>query len=305
MWEFIATTPDRLDRSLRNQVFPGHEWLSRAAWDALFSEGRVTVNGRRVGKPGAPLAVGDLVRVFFPGPLGLQKEAPARALWLADDRSWGVFDKPVGIATVPLLPWETETFAARVAGFAADLGLEFSSLSAPPALEGGLVQRLDRDTSGVLMSAFTGEAKARLRDQLGTGRIEKTYLALVERAPPEGEHVLFFPESHGVRVKVSSARPKEEAEEARVTVEIYKKSSEGALVLVRTCQGRRHVVRASLQALGSPLVGDAAYGGSPRTPHHQLHALSLRVPGVAASLEAPPPESFLVTASELGVSYSG
>jgi 23S rRNA pseudouridine1911/1915/1917 synthase len=281
MWEFQASHADRLDRSLRDQRFPGAEWLSRQAWDWLFSNGRVTVNGRKAVKAGANLSPGDAVRVDAPEPLGLLPHGePARVVWEGD--GFGVFDKPVGIDTVAQLPWDQSAFASRVAAHA---GPGFAALAEPPSMEGGLVQRLDRDTSGLVCAAFSREAKRELRELFTAGKVAKTYDALVTAPPEAGE----------ARVWLG---PKEEAEEIALTLEIYKKSPRGAWLRVRTRVGQRHVVRAGLAALGAPLFGDALYGGDAGVEHHQLHAFRLELP---QRFEASPPDSFLASAAKLGL----
>lgn len=298
MWEFKAAKADRLDRTLREQGFAGREWLSRQAWEWLVEHGRITVNGRKAAKAGANLAPGDAVRVDLPGPLGLSPAGSAEPVWMAPDGSWGVFDKPVGVDTVALLPWDQCAFASRVASYAVAHGLAFAALATPPAMEGGLVQRLDRDTSGLVSAAFTAAAKARLRE-LFSGAVGKTYDALVKQAPAAGEHRVWLAKESGARVRAWST-PHAEAEEVSLTVEVYKSSSSLAWLRVCTRFGRRHVVRAGLAALGAPLVGDALYGGSAQAPHHQLHAGALEIPG-APRIEVAPPESFLASAAALGL----
>ena len=307
MWDFTVQTPDRLDRALKQQVFPGSVWLSRQVWERILEEGRVRVDGRLVKKGGTVLSAGAKVSVDLPA-LGLQP-APSRAplVWASPERDFAVFFKKAGIATYPLFPWENGTLANEIAAFVEAegwMGAEaFAGLSAPPVLEGGLVQRLDRDTSGLVCCAFTAAAKQRFR-KLFSGDVEKTYLAIVRRpaSVPDGHHRLYFRGSEAPTVQaLREEKPGTQA--ATLEVSLKAQSAAHALVEVKTRFGLRHVVRAGMAALGAPLVGDTAYGGSNEASFHQLHAYRLSVPGFPP-FEVAPPESFLACARSLGLEFS-
>lgn len=304
MLEFRAEKADRLDRSLRHRDFAGAEWLSRQAWDWLLEHGHVTVNGRKALKAGANVNAGDEIRVAFPGPLGLTPSNPAALVWAAPDRSLALFDKPVGIDSVPLLPWDGSSFASQAAAFAVGEGgisaEAFAALAPAPQLEGGLLQRLDRDTSGLIAVAFTKAAKTRARDLFAAGKIEKDYLALVAAPFRAGVYRAWLADSSGARVRAFAEKPRSEAEEVSLQVEVLKDSARGALLRVRTRFGRRHVVRASLAAFGAPLVGDRTYGGPETEPFHQLHASAI-VGLSPGRVEVDPPQSFLDSAERLGL----
>lgn len=167
MWNFVTAKSDRLDRALRAQAFPGSEWMSRQAWECALHDGRVKVAGRVCKKGGAEVPPHTEIEVDLPA-LGLTlAERPPPLVWAAPGGALAVFNKPAGMDTYPLFPWETGTLANAVARYAEEsAGLApgaFAALSAPPVLEGGLLQRLDRDTSGLVCSAFTKEAKAAYR----------------------------------------------------------------------------------------------------------------------------------------------
>lgn len=308
--EFHVSKADRLDRVLRESGIEGSEWLSRQAWDWLIENGHVFVNGRKCLKAGTSVGAGDSVRVDVPVPLGLQPAGePPVPVWAAPDRSFAVFNKPPRQASLPIFPWDQTSFASRVAAFAEESGwLEagaFSRLAPPPSLEGGLLQRLDNDTSGLIAAAFTPERKAACRPLFSGAKFEKTYLALVTQPPSEGEKRLWL-SGAGAKVKAVLAEPKGESEPSSIHVRVLKRGAGGALVEVRTRFGGRHIVRAGLAALGAPLLGDALYGGAAGAPHHQLHASALKLlepaafPGFPA-LECPPPESFLDSGARLGL----
>jgi 23S rRNA pseudouridine1911/1915/1917 synthase len=313
MREFIASKSDRLDRLLRSAGLEGSEWLSRAAWDALIESGRVEVNGRVWRKAGAGVPAGAQVRVTSQEPWGLFPAGESAVpLWRDPARKLALFHKECGVDSVAHLPWDQSAFANRVARFleqeSAGSSAAFATLAEPPALEGGLLQRLDRDTSGILAVAFDAATKQLFRDLLSRGRLEKTYLALVrgELGRLEGRQSVHYASQGGSRVRAwREERPGAEA--AELVLRILRSAGDAALVEVRTSQGLRHVVRAGMAALGAPLVGDVLYEGSPEAPHHQLHASRLKLldpsawPGFPSDLEVPPPTDFLGVQASLGL----
>lgn len=299
MWEYRAQKADRLDRILREQN--ASPWMSRQAWEKALESGLVRVNGRVARKAGEQVSPQALVSVDLPE-LGLKAEEPApRPVWENPDGSLAVFYKEAGIPTHPIYPWESGSFANRLEQFAQGAGRAFASLAAPPSLEGGLLQRLDRDTSGLITAAFTPEAKALYR-KVFSGEVSKGYWAIVSGSV-SGAKQVYFPQSTGPKV---AARLEGREGDVKVQFEVRVLAGSGAhsLLEVRTSQGLRHVVRAGMSALGSPLVGDALYGGSNLAPFHQLHAQSLKIPGFS-EISASAPQSFLDCAERLGLHYSG
>lgn len=303
MWEFSPSKSDRLDRLLRKQsVSP---WISRHAWEALLEGGRVRVNGRVVKKAGEVVAEGSAVAVDLPR-LGLHPgERPAVLVWRSADGSLGVFNKEAGMPSYPLLPWETSTLANGIARFVEENRLmtaeAYALLADPPVLEGGLLQRLDTHTSGLLATAFTREAKAKYREVF-SGSVLKAYLAIVEGSISPQKGAVYFSASSGEKVSASRAQ-KADGTPVELQLEPLSRNAGHSLVRVRTSQGLRHVVRAGMAALGHPLVGDALYGGSTAAAaHHQLHADSLQIPGFSL-ISSSPPESFLAVLEKLGLDY--
>lgn len=307
MWNFVTAKSDRLDRALRAQGFPGAEWMSRQAWERALHDGRVRVAGRVCKKGGTDVPAHTEIAVDLPETLGLiPAETAPPLVWAAADGSLAVFDKSAGIDSYPLFPWETGTLTNGLARYAETrAGLApgaFAALSAPPVLEGGLLQRLDRDTSGLVCSAFTKEAKVAYR-KVFSGEARKGYLALVGGVPAEGSSEIFFGGGEQARVRAeTNARPG--FAPATLAVKVRARGAAASLVEVETSQGLRHVVRAGMAALGHPLVGDALYGGPAAAPFHQLHAAWLRLPGLP-EWRVGPPESFLSTAAGLGLEYRG
>lgn len=158
------------------------------------------------------------------------------------------------------------------------------------------VHRLDKGTSGVLLVARSQEARADLQRQFERGEIEKTYLALVDGAPPSDKGVIDLPLEKARKGKFRPARSG--GHPARTDYEVVWKRDGTTLLLCRPATGRTHQIRVHLAAIGCPLDSDPLYGnrrGKPsEEPFLTLHAwrIRFRKPGGEESIEveAPRPE---------------
>jgi 23S rRNA pseudouridine1911/1915/1917 synthase len=303
MWEISVKKADRLDRLLRAAAIS--PWMSRQAWEAAIEEGWIRIGNRILRKPGEVIGAGSNVEAHLP-PLGLNPDpTPAELVWREGDLA--VFNKSPGVPTYPLLPWETGTLANGIARELDARGIlnpaAFAALADPPVLEGGLLQRLDRDTSGLVTVAFTKEAKAAYR-QVFSGKVDKGYLAITAGAQAfaSGNYEVNFLPGGAAKVAASLVA-KPGAVAVSFDVKVLASGRDAQLLEARTSHGLRHVVRAGLSALGAPLVGDELYGGAKLAPFHQLHAHSLKIPGLA-EITSSPPKSFLDCLESLGLHYS-
>ena len=263
---------DRLDRALA-RLFG----VSRGRAMEWIAEDRVRVDGRRAAK-GAQVGPGARVSVRRP-PLDApapQPELPVRIVHA--DGQVVVADKPAGMPSHPLKPGETGTAANALVG-------RFPELASvgPAPREGGLVHRLDTDTSGLLLAARTDAAHALLRAQFAARTVEKGYLALVAGELHAGGEidVPLAHDPHDAR-KVRAASDPEwaEAHEARPASTRFTPALRRAgftLVDVEIATGVLHQIRAHLAFIGHPLAGDALYGGPelPGLSRHFLHAARL------------------------------
>jgi 23S rRNA pseudouridine1911/1915/1917 synthase len=140
------------------------------------------------------------------------------------------------------------------------------------------VHRIDRPVSGVLLLARTSKAAARLAGQFHAGRVEKTYLALVEGDPPAEagsleDHLAKDPATNRVRLAAASDPA---ARFARLRYRSLGKRAAGTLLEVRLETGRSHQIRVQLAAIGCPIVGDLRYGSCrPLGRSMALHAAEL------------------------------
>ncbi len=263
----------RLDAVLA-ELSPGR---SRAAWQKAVRRGQVRLDGRRVLRSNLRLQPGSRLQV--PG-----QEAPVASqspelVVLHEDDHILVLDKPAG-----LLTHGTER---RPEPNLAQLAAErFGRL---PLLMGeerpGIVHRLDRNTSGVIVLARTAAAMEELRGAFRERRVRKEYLALVHGRPEatgfECDEDLGPREGHPDK---QECRPRGEGKTARTGVVLEEQLGELSLLRCRPHSGRRHQIRVHLSARGLPIVGDPMYrpkgtpalpSGAPRLRRHALHADSL------------------------------
>ncbi|TMA17983.1 MAG: RluA family pseudouridine synthase [Deltaproteobacteria bacterium] len=251
--------------------------VSRGRAREWIAEGRVRIDGRRAPK-GAPVQPGARICVERPPP---DQPAPEPLLPIRivhADAHLIVADKPAGMPSHPLKPGERGTAANALVG-------RFPELAhvGPAAREGGLVHRLDADTSGLLLAARTEAAHAMLRAQFTARSVEKGYLALVTGEIHAGGEIA-LPLLHDPRDprKMQAASDAQFAEEhgARAAVTRFapvERRGGFTLLEVEIPTGVMHQIRAHLAFIGHPLAGDALYGGPdlPGLSRHFLHASRL------------------------------
>lgn len=291
----------RIDRFLKERL----PQLSRREIAFWIQEQRILRNGRPVRK-GAILREGDRLTLQIPfsasgASVVPEPDLPLRILW--EDPFLAAVDKAPGMPTHPLLGGEGGTVAnGLIARYPEMGGIGFSPR------EAGLLHRLDRDTSGVLLAARTSSAFERLRLEFEQGRVVKIYFALVQ-GRPEPEGVIDLPVAsrarRGRRVEVvrdqGAARGLRWLSPAKTYFRVVRAYRGCALVRLRMSTGARHQLRAHMAFLGHPVVGDDLYGrdAAGRPPcgnpaRHLLHAAEMRLfhpsDGRPIRIRAPLPE---------------
>lgn len=262
---------------------------SKAQLQKLVRLGRVLVDGQVQARSHLTLRAGQRVRVFFeappkPGPSASAAAAAAAAEveWLHVDEALVVLNKPVGLLVQPNEKQQRDTVADL-------LVRRFGPIEAAPRGEkAGLVHRLDRETSGVLLAARTREAQLFLVDEFRQRRVEKRYLALVHGVPKVDRFDVDL--ALGQHPKYEDVqRPDPRGAPALTRCEVLERfpragGGEGrALILCRPESGRRHQIRVHLAAVGHPIVGDKLYrpegrsSASKELASHALHAAEIRV----------------------------
>jgi 23S rRNA pseudouridine1911/1915/1917 synthase len=263
---FIASERDvRLDKYVCQQL----PELSRARVQKLIAEGRITVNGRAA-KPGLKLNIGDRLEVIIPPTppeKPLPEAIPLNIIYEDDDLL--VLDKPAGLTVHPAPGHPGHTLVnALLAHFPhlADTG---------DALRPGIVHRLDKDTSGLMLVAKNSSAQADLAGQFKSHSVTKAYLALVKGhlTPEEGIIEAAIGRDPRNRKKMAVVAL---GREARTEYRVIKYIGDYTLLEVRPQTGRTHQIRVHLGAIGFPVVGDKIYGvKSPFLSRQFLHACRL------------------------------
>jgi len=296
----------RLDKALA-AAFPS---LSRARLQALLAEGAVTRDGQPISS-GSAKAQAGLYAVVLP-PVApatpLPEAIPLTVLY--EDADLIVIDKAPGMAAHPAPGCETGTLVNALLAHCGDSLSGIGGVARP-----GIVHRLDKETSGVMVAAKTDRAHQGLSALFATHDIERTYIALTRGAPtPEkGRIQTLIGRSPHDRKKMAVL--KGGGREA-VTDYVVQKTfgqpakASGAPMAARVActlhTGRTHQIRVHMASKGSPLLGDPVYGsGSPAAPvrtavaeagltRQALHAAVLGfvhpVTGEALRFETPPPE---------------
>jgi 23S rRNA pseudouridine1911/1915/1917 synthase len=267
----------------------------------LCSEGRVTVDGERCLDPATRISPDAIVAVNEQGPR-LEKGPLAKSAIVFFDRDLVVVDKPAGMLTVADEPGNkdtlveyTRTLLRRMGGSGKDAGL-------------GVVHRLDKETSGVMVFARTAEAKRVLAAQFRAHDIERVYHAIAHGAVAEAhvESHLVLDRGDGLRGSHGHFRrargdPTSEARRSITHVRPIAALSGATLVECRLETGRQHQIRIHLSELGHPLVGERVYirdytGARIEAPRTMLHARTLGFAhprsGERVSFEREVPEDF-------------
>lgn len=271
-FRFDKKTPERLDKFLVGLL----QEFSRSRIQGLIADGFVDVNGQAAKKAGQTLESGFIVTVRIPptSPTDLIAEnIPLDILFENDDLI--VVNKPAGMVVHPAAGHSSGTLVNAVLGY-------------DPELEGiggeerpGVVHRLDKETSGLILLAKNERAHRWLQDQFRLRKVEKTYLALVDGKPPTPsgrvEAYIGRDPSHRKRMAiVSESRGRESISEYK-TVENFKGHT---LLEFHPVTGRTHQIRLHCAFLGCPIVGDEIYGkrhSSIELGRHFLHAYRLKI----------------------------
>ncbi len=268
------------------------ENLSRSCCRRLIEEGRVKVNGAAK-KPGYVLRDGDLVDLDAPG-AGSEQEGFEKFVLFEDEALLAVA-KPAGLAVHPNpAAWEKNPKAALIG----EPTLVSMLYAARPAMAEaglerlGLVHRLDRDTSGLMLIAKTPEAQASLTDGFRERLMDKTYVGAVAGVPPDSG-VIDAPIGRASGFK--KIKVWEYGRDALTEYELKEKGRGCALLHIHPKTGRTNQIRIHLANIGHPILGDKLYGG-PYAARMLLHSLSLAFAhpytGRRTTLKAPLPADF-------------
>jgi len=278
IYNFIADEPGaRLDKYISQKCSE----LSRTYIQKLISDGHITVNDRTA-KAGLKLNIGDRLTVIIPSaaPSPLSPEAiPLNIIYEDDDLL--VIDKPAGLAIHPAPGHPSHTLVNAVLSYLPTLP------DTDDSLRPGIVHRLDKDTSGVMLVAKNRQAQANLIDQFKTHSVVKAYLVLVKGHLTPESGVIEAPIGRDPRNRKRMAVATK-GREARTQYNVVKYIGNYTLLEVKPETGRTHQIRVHLSAIGYPVVGDAVYGAKSDYLSRQfLHAsrLGFHLPSTGEYIE--------------------
>ncbi len=295
----LLITPEnagqRLDRALRDAV----PELSRAVLQKAVLAGHCQVDGLPVTRPDTKTRLGQHVVLHLPHAENTlaAEEGHLELLW--QDASLVVCNKPAGLTVHPCPSCPEHTLVQRLLG-------RFPQLARLDGLRPGIVHRLDKDTSGLLLAALHEAARLALSAAFARREVRKEYLALVSGLPPEqgecrealGRHptakvkMAVLPEAHGGKFAHTAWRRLWHTPDKKVS-----------LLAVRIHTGRTHQIRVHLAHLGHPLLGDRLYAPAAvrdLAPRQMLHAWRLAFihpdSGEEMRFACPPPEDMPLAA---------
>jgi 23S rRNA pseudouridine1911/1915/1917 synthase len=288
----------------RLDVFLAAHAGSRAAAQRLIDAGAVTVDGVARPKRHA-LAGGERVSVSAPvEPASVPAEdaaaAPFSVAW--EDEHLLVVDKPAGVVVHPARGHRGGTLAQALAGRAA---------GGEDPERAGIVHRLDRDTSGLLVVARSEPVHAALKDLLARRELVREYLGLVDGRPAARRGRIDAPLGRDRRVRTRVSTDTDEPRRAVTHFEVERALPRETLLRVRLETGRTHQIRAHLLAIGHPVVGDPEYGTGPRYGLRRqfLHAARLAFPhpvtGASVDVSSPLPADLAAALDAAGEGARG
>jgi 23S rRNA pseudouridine1911/1915/1917 synthase len=294
-----ALAGERVDRAVA--LLTG--W-SRAEVQALLAAGTILVDGRAAMKS-LRLTTGSVIEVLAePEPEHLPEAEPVPLDVRYADADVIVVHKPAGLVVHPGAGHEHGTLVHGLL----DAFPEVAAVGDPR--RPGIVHRLDRDTSGLLLVARSERAYPTLVAALADRTVERRYLTVVRGTPEATRAVVDAPIGRSTRRRTRMA-VRAEGRPAQTEYEVLATDAEGRVALLecRLETGRTHQIRVHLAAIGHPVLGDAAYGPAsqsavtaPRPFLHAHHlAFSHPVTGEPHALQAALPEDLVRVLAELGV----
>ncbi|MEZ5752829.1 MAG: RluA family pseudouridine synthase [Paracoccaceae bacterium] len=318
-----ANPPDRLDKALARDV-PEDAALSRSRLAKLIAEGAVFRNGSALTEAKTKVAEGDVISIFVDPPVDMDAQPQDIALdVIFEDDALIVINKPVGMVVHPAPGTPDGTLVNALLFHCGDTLSGIGGAKRP-----GIVHRIDKDTSGLLVVAKSDKAHHGLAEQFEAHSAARHYLALVHGVPEQGD-----PRLRGVRgvsfepggvLKVTTRLDRHKFDRQKqavffergrhavtraTVVETFGTPPQLALVECRLETGRTHQIRVHMAHVGHGLVGDTVYGGRRKPapgalpdgvaeavrafPRQALHAASLGfvhpITGESLAFEAPLP----------------
>lgn len=281
------------------QEYLDEEGVTRARIQSWIRQGRATINGQVCTRPGTRLVPGQTLEIT-PEPsktMLVPVDGPLSVLYA--DNSLAVINKDAGLAVHPA-PSVKETTLAHLAVH------RFPTLRTQDDERPGIVHRLDKDTSGLMVLALTEASRHALTGMFSDRTVYKEYLALVAGVPAPGG-VITAPVGRHPSIKTRMAVTEDgRLAETRFRVLWSAQDKSASLVRVRILTGRTHQIRVHMAHIGHPVLGDAVYAKKSigeRAPRQMLHAWQLRLSHPDSQKElffsTPPPADFMNVLEDL------
>jgi len=255
--------------------------LSRAYVHVLIKDKRILLNGEQQ-KPGYKLRKGDLITSGF-DESEIGQIADINLPVLYEDDNILIINKPEGILSHSRGRYWSEP---SVASF-------IRQKTGQEGERSGIVHRLDRATSGLMICAKNNETLAFLQNQFSKRKVKKTYVAIISGQIRPREAIIDMPVERNPK-RPSTFRVGSKGKSAVTKYSVMEDNGEHSMLKIEPITGRTHQLRVHLAKVGHPIVGDSLYGGSPNT-RLMLHASSLGIilpSGEFHEFEAPLPEIF-------------
>lgn len=292
---------ERLDNFIHTQL----PQYSRTFIQKLIEKNAVTINDKKA-KASTPIKPHDTITINIPKeePAYIIEPTPEQKKQLTDlnvnvlymDDDFAIIDKPANLMvhrpstfsdTLTLVDWLVY-YLKEIVGI--------GHPSRP-----GIVHRLDKDTSGLMIIARTNFAHNMLTDLFKSRKIKKTYLAVV-KGHPDPEGTIDLPIGRNPAIRNQMTVNGIEARKAITHYKVIQYFDNAALLEVNPITGRTHQIRVHLKAIGHPIIGDEVYGTkSPLIKRQALHAhkLSFTIKGKSFSFESPLPEDITLLIKKL------
>lgn len=271
----------RLGKRLDVYLAEAHPDVSRSTWQKMIKKGAVKVNGETVLSPKRDIKPADMVVAEPITKVATDGSLPV----IYQDKHTIVINKPIGVLTHAKGALNDEFTVAEFVRPKTDVAAD----SDRP----GIVHRLDRDTSGVIITARTALAADVLREQFANRKAKKTYLAVLEQAPKSPEGIIDVPIGRNPKAP-STFRADPNGKSAQTHYQVIDVNEYGqALVVLQPRTGRTHQLRVHMAYIGAPIVGDRVYGKAGE--RLMLHAwqLEITIPdGQRQTFVAEPPKEF-------------
>ena len=301
MNDCYAITHDDAEKRLDVWITAKLGNISRSYAEKLINDGSITVNGKTV-KSGYKLRNADRVDVRMPEPKTLEVKAEAIALdILYEDEDIIVINKPRGMVVHPAAGNYTGTLVNALLEHCSGSLSDINGVIRP-----GIVHRIDKDTSGVLVVAKNNSAHGKLSERLKEHDIQRVYIAAAEGLIREDSGKIDAPIGrHPVERKKMAVNTRN-GRRAVTHFRVLERLNSATLLELRLETGRTHQIRVHMSYIGHPLIGDTVYGRKKQKYGFEgqaLHAMLLGFihPGTGKYVEfsAEPPEEFLKLVEQL------